>query len=84
MGCGAIHTAPGFPHPHDHRALTPCARACAAMGFFAFARAKLMSPEVRPFTYGFIVTYIGGFLIARGGTAEDRAGSKFLNPPKHH
>ena len=54
------------------------------MGFFAFARAKLMSPEVRPFTYGFIVTYIGGFLIARGGTAEDRAGSKFLNPPKHH
>jgi hypothetical protein len=53
------------------------------MGFFGYAGRHLFAPHVRPFTYGAICTYILGWALARGGTEEERAASKYLNPPKH-
>ena len=54
------------------------------MAFLSWSVKYLMRPEVRPFTYGFMCSYALGFFLARGGTEEERAASKYLNPPKHH
>ena len=51
--------------------------------FGAFMRHQFLREEVRPFTYGIIVTFLGLSSLSWGGTPEARAASKYLNPPKH-
>lgn len=55
----------------------------AGVSFFTFARRQMVKPEVLPFTIGVFVTF--GLLgsLSLGGTKEQRAASKYLNPVKH-
>lgn len=51
--------------------------------FMTFMRHHFMRDEVRPFTYGIITTFFLLSSLSWGGTPEQRAASKYLNPPKH-
>ena len=55
----------------------------AGMTFFQFARMQLFKPEVAPFTYSAIFSFIALGSLSLGGTVEDRKKSKYLYPPKH-
>jgi hypothetical protein len=53
------------------------------MTFMKFARAQMLKPEVRPFTWGIITTWV--LLMPLGyANKEARLTSTYHNPPKHH
>eukprot|EP00900_Chrysochromulina_parva_P009654 jgi/Chrpa1/18690/Chrysochromulina_OHIO_Genome00001803-RA len=56
----------------------------AGSTFFGFARTHLLKDEVRPFMYGILVAFIGLGRLSFNSDPVARAGSKYLNPPKHH
>ena len=56
----------------------------AGSTFFGFARKHLVKDEVRPFMWGMLIAFVSLGSLSLGGSQEDRAASKYLNPPKHH
>ncbi len=53
------------------------------MSFWAFAKWYPFQPNIRPFTFGLIATWLLLGPMLAGGSEEAKKASKYLNPTKH-